>query len=167
MGYIQEIGVLCIHFVEKEQNFRKNIDIVFLIVEMAPRTRRTPVVPVEEVLEIFSNAGEALQGRMLLAIENMMKEMAQHRAEMAAQRNGDSGRQTEVTPLSVQPETSSKASGVSMIEKLAKFKKFAPKPLKETETPEEVEEWLKELEGILENLKTEEEDWVPFAEFLL
>ena len=55
---------------------------------MAPRTRRTPVV---EVPETSSNAGEALQGRMLLAIESMMKEMAQHRVEMEAQRNRDSG----------------------------------------------------------------------------
>ena len=125
------------------------------------------MVPVEEVPETSSNAGEALQGRMLLAIENMMKEMAQHRVEMATQRNENSGRQAEVTPPSVQPETSSKASGTSMTDKLAKFKKFAPKPFKEAETPEEAEEWLKELEGILENLKTEEEDKVPFAEFLL
>ena len=75
---------------------------------------------------------------------------------MAAQRNGDSGRQAEITPPSVQPETSSKASGTNMTDKLAKFKKFAPKPFKEAGTLEEAEEWLKELEGILENLQTEE-----------
>ena len=50
---------------------------------------------------------------------------------------------------------------------MVKFKKFAPTPFKEAKTPEEAEEWLNELEGILETLKTEEEDKVSFAEFLL
>ena len=61
---------------------------------MAPRTRTLAV----EVLETSSNEGEALQGRMLLAIEGMMKEMAQDRVEMDAQRYSDNRRQTEVTP---------------------------------------------------------------------
>ena len=121
----------------------------------------------DEVSNTASNVGEPTQREMFLAMQRMMEEMAQHRVEMAAQRKGDSGRQTEVTPPSVQQETSSKALGISMIEKLAKFKKFAPKPFKGAETPEEAEEWLKELEGTLENLKTEEEDKVPFTEFLL
>ena len=86
---------------------------------MAPRTKKTPAV---EVLETSSDNGEASQGRMLLAIEGMMKEMAQHRVEMAAQRNDDNRRQTEVTPPSAQPESSSKASVASMTDKLAKFK---------------------------------------------
>ena len=97
----------------------RKIDLVFLIVEeMAPRTRKTPAV---EVPETSSDKGEALQGRMLLAIEGMMKEMAQHRVEMAAQRNGNRERQTEVTPPPTQLESSSKASGASMTDKLAKF----------------------------------------------
>ena len=134
-----------------------------MLVGMAPHTRKTPAV---DMSETSTNAGEALQSRMLLAIENIMKEMAQHRAEMEAQRNSNNG-QPAVTPPSVQPDTSTRVSGMSMIEKLAKFKKFAPKPFKGAETPEEAEEWLKELEGIMDNLKTEEEDKVPFAEFLL
>ena len=131
---------------------------------MIPHTRRTPAV---EIPETSSNAGEALQERMLIAIEGMMKEMAQHRVEMAAQRNNDSGRQAEDNPPFAQPEASSKASGASIIDKLTKFKKFTPTPFKEAETPEEAEEWLKELKGILETLKTDEEDKVPFAEFIL
>ena len=131
---------------------------------MAPHTRKTPAV---EVPETYNNAGEALQERMIHAIESMTKEMAQHRTEMTTQRNENSGRQAEVTPPSAQPETSSKAAGLSMTDKLAKFKKFAPTPFKEAKTPEEADEWLTELEGILETLKTEEEDKIPFTEFLL
>ena len=97
----------------------------------------------------------------------MMKEMAQHRVKMTPQRNVDNGRQTEVTSPVAQPEASSKASSAIMIDKLAKFKKFASTPFKKAKTPEEAEEWLNELEGILETLKIEEEDKVPFAEFLL
>ena len=79
-------------FWHKKNKTLGKILISLLIVEMAPRTRRTPVVPVEEVPETSSNAGEALQGKMLLAIENMMKEMDQHRVKMATQRNKNSGR---------------------------------------------------------------------------
>ena len=135
-----------------------------IVEEIAPRTRKTLAVTVPET---FSDKGEALLGRMLLAIEGMMKEMAQHRVEMAAQRNGDIRRQTEVTPPSAQPESSSKASGASMTDKLAIFKKFAPTAFKEAENPTEVEEWLDGLENTLEILKTEEEDKIPFTEYLL
>ena len=84
-----------------------------------------------EVPETSSNAREALQGRMLLAIEGMMKEMAQHRIEMEAQRNKNNRCQAEATPSSDQPKTSSKKNGRSMTDKLAKFKKFAPPSFKE------------------------------------
>ena len=104
---------------------------------------------------------------MLLAIESMMKEMAQHKVEMAAQRNRDNGRQAEDTSPFAQPEASSRASGASMTDKLAKFKKFTPAPFKEAQNPTEAEEWLEELEGTLEVLKTEEEDKVLFTEYLL
>ena len=85
----------------------------------------------EESSDTASKLGEPTQGEMLIAMQNMMKEMAQHRVEMAAQRNGDSGRQAEDTPPFAQPEAFSKATGISMIDKLAKFKKFAPTPFKE------------------------------------
>ena len=136
----------------------------YVIVEMAPRTRKKPAV---EVTETSNNAGEALQGRMLIAMENMMKEMAQHRAEMTAQRNENSGRQAEDTPPFAQPEAPSRTPGASMTDKLAKFKKFVPTSFKESQNPNEIEEWLEELEGTLEVLKTEEEDKIPFTEYLL
>ena len=56
---------------------------------------------------------------------------------------------------------------MSMTDKLTKFKKFAPPSFKEAKKPEEAEEWLSELERILVTLKTDKEDMVPFAEFLL
>ena len=99
----------------------------------------------EEVSDTASKAGEPKQIEMLLAMQTMMREMAQHRAEMEAQRNENSGHQTEVTPFSAQPETSSKATSISMTDKLAKFKKFAPIPFKEAQNPNEAEEWLEEL----------------------
>ena len=76
---------------------------------------------------------------MILAIEGMIKEMAQHKAKMAAQRNVDNGHQTEVTLPCAQPESSSKALGASMTNKLVKFKKFAPPPFKEAQDQTEAE----------------------------
>ena len=55
----------------------------------------------------------------------------------------------------------------SVIQKLSKFRKFAPSPFKEAKDSAEAEEWLDELEGVLETLKTEEEDKLIFTEFLL
>ena len=56
---------------------------------------------------------------------------------------------------------------MSMTDKLAKFKKFAPSSFNEAKKPEEAEAWLGELERIFVTLKTDKEDMVPFAEFLL
>ena len=50
---------------------------------------------------------------------------------------------------------------------MSRFKKFAPKPFKDAKDPNEAQEWLEELEGILDNLDTEEEDRMTFTEFLL
>ena len=135
---------------------------------MAPSTKENHGKElVEEVSDTASKAGEPTQGEMLLAMQTMMKEMAQHRAKMAAQRNENSGHQAEVTPSSAQPEASSKDAGISMTDKLDKFKKFAPTPFKEIQNPTEAEEWLEESVGTMEVLKTEEEDKIPFTEYLL
>ena len=146
---------------------------------MAPRKKNARgKAPVEDVPDTASsNTRENVQGELLLAMRNMMKEIEQHRSEMAAQRNAVSGRQserissrqtkptssrqsipvssrqtkptssrrtepnssrkTEATPSSDQPEASRKKVGMSMTDKLAKFKKFAPHPLKEAKKPEE------------------------------
>ena len=107
-----------------------------MIVEMAPSTNANRGKELaDEVSDTASNEGEPTQREMFLAMQRMMEEMAQHRVEMAAQRNENSGRQAEVTPRSAQPEASSKAAGISMTDKLAKFKKFAPAPFKEAQNP--------------------------------
>ena len=135
-----------------------------MIVEMAPNaTENRGKEPANEVSDTASNVGEPMQGELLLAIQNVMKEIAQHRTEMAAQRNADSGRQTEhtssrqtrhtvsrqskhtsslkteATSSFIPPETSRRASGRSMTDKLAKFKKFAPPSFSEAKKPEEAE----------------------------
>ena len=71
----------------------------------------------------------------------------------------------QTTPNS--PETSSKMMGESAIQKLVKFRKFAPKPFKEAKDPRDVVEWREEFEGILETLKIEEEDKIFYIESLL
>ena len=149
---------------------------------MAPRARNNcGKVKAIEVPENSNNVVETPQG-MLLAMREVMKEINQHRTEMATQLNSINGHRTEPTPTSqtepnpyqaeatpplVQPELTSKTTERSMTDKLAKFKKFAPTPFKEAKTPEEAEEWLSELERIMTTLRTEEEDMIPYAEFLL
>ena len=97
-------------------------------------------------------------------MKDMMQLIAQHREEMSKHYEGQ---QNNVTTPPTQPEASSKASGETTIKKLIKFKKFAPKNFKKAATPNEAEEWLEELEAILEALWTEEEDKMLCMEFLL
>ena len=91
-------------------------------------------------------------------LKDMRRMIQQHQEEQSKQSNNVS------SPPSSQPDTSSKTI---TIQKLSKFKKFAPKPFKEAKTPNEVKEWLEELEAVLEALHTEEEDKMIFTEFLL
>ena len=91
-------------------------------------------------------------------LRDMRRLLQQHRIEQSRQSNNVS------SPPYSQPESSGKAT---TIQKLSKFKKFAPKPFKEAKTPNEAEEWLEELEAVLEALHTEEEDKMIFTEFLL
>ena len=102
----------------------------------------------KDIFDTASNVGEPMQGEMLLVVQKMMKEMGQHRKEMATQKSAASGRQSEhtsfrqtkqtpyhqteptssrkieTTPFSY--ETFSRKNGMSMTDLLAKFKKFAP-----------------------------------------
>ena len=48
-----------------------------------------------------------------------------------------------------------------MIEKMSKSKKFVHVPFKGAKSPTKAVEWLDELEGMVEVLKTEEEDKNP------
>ena len=66
-----------------------------------------------------------------------------------------------------QKQASSPETGESAIQKLSRFRKFAPPPFKETTDQAEAEEWLDELEIVLDALKTEEEDKMIYTEFLL
>ena len=50
---------------------------------------------------------------------------------------------------------------------MAKFKKFVPPSFNEVKKFEEAKAWLSELERILIALKTDKEDMVSFAKFLL
>ena len=79
------------------------------------------------------------------------------------QRRDEQSKQSS-SPPSSQPESLGKAT---TIQKLSQFKKFAPKPFKEAKKPNEAEEWLEELEAVLEALHTEEADKMIFTEFLL
>ena len=136
---------------------------------MAPKTRgRHRKEPQVEYPESLNHMEETPSpGELLNAMKEMMTLMAQHKEEMSAHKNSVNERQTTPTPPPLQPESSSRMSGLSMTEKLSKFKKFAPVPFKEAKSPTEAEEWLDELENILEVLKIEEEDKIPFTEFLL
>ena len=63
--------------------------------------------------------------------------------------------------------SSNKTTGDSVIQKLAKFKKFAPELFKEASDPNEAEEWLEELDCILEILKIKDEERMIYTESLL
>ena len=71
------------------------------------------------------------------------------------------GQQVVPSPLS------NKTTGDSVMQKLAKFKKFAPEPFKEASDPNEAEEWLEELDCIIETLKIEDEERMIYTESLL
>ena len=61
----------------------------------------------------------------------------------------------------------SKTTGDSVIKKLAKFKKFVPDSFKEASDPNEAEEWLEELDCVLETLKIEDGERMLYTESLL
>ena len=91
-------------------------------------------------------SSEALMSTM----KEMMKMILQHREELS--KHLEANQNTLNSPPPSQPEASSKTLGETTIQKLAKFKKFAPKPFKEAITPNKAEEWLEELEAMLEAL---------------
>ena len=50
---------------------------------------------------------------------------------------------------------------------MVKFKKVAPEPFKEVKDPNEAEEWLEELDGVLETLKIEDGERMLYTKSLL
>ena len=53
------------------------------------------------------------------------------------------------------------------MQKLAKFKKFAPESFKEAKDSNVAKEWLEELDGVLETLKIEDENRMLYTKSLL
>ena len=96
---------------------------------------------------------------LMATMKEMVHLISQHREEISKQ---SKGQQNNITPPVSQFETSNKVIGETTIQKLSRFKKFAPKTFKEAVTPNEAEEWLEELEAVLEALRTEEEDKMIF-----
>ena len=108
----------------------------FILIDMASQgNEETPLTP------------ETLMSTM----KEMMRMITQHREELSKQ---SEGHQNNIASPPSQPEASSKIMGETAIQKLSKFKKFAPRTFKEVATPNEAEEWLEELEAILEALRT-------------
>ena len=91
---------------------------------------------------------EASQGSEEASMNPMQKEfMANINEMMKVVLQAKEGQQDVPNLL----ETSSKTIGDSVIQNLAKFKKFAPEPFNEIKDPNKAEEWLEELDGVLEN----------------
>ena len=112
------------------------------------------------IVDMVEEASMPISQDALMATMNMMlKMMTQHEEQMFKHVEGNWN--------TSQPETSNQTIGEETIQKLAKFKKFAPQPFKEANTPNEAEEWLEELETVLEALKTDEKDKMVYTEFLL
>ena len=116
---------------------------------VAPRENKDVSVTPEALMSTMKD--------MILLVNQHKEEMSKHSGE---QQN------IETTPPS-QGETSSKANVEIAIQKLTRFKKFAPKTFKEAITLNEAEDWLEELEAALDALRTEEEDKMLCTEFLL
>ena len=77
--------------------------------------------------------------------ESLMNAMRSMMAEMLAQKV------QKEQPVS-QPEKVTRVGDQTVMQKLSRFKKFAPPPFKEAKTPMEAEEWLDQLQKILDLL---------------
>ena len=94
-----------------------------------------------------------MQKELLAKMQKMMNLMLQNKE----------GQQ----PVPNPSEPSSKPARDNVMHKLAKFKKFVPEPFKEAKDSNDAEEWLEELDGIMETLKIEDEERMLYTEFLL
>ena len=116
------------------------------------------------IADMDSQNQEASQGSEEASMSFMQKEfLANIKEMMKVVLQAKEGQQVVPNPL----ETSSKSIGDSVMQKLVKFKKFAPKPFKEVKDPNEAEEWLEELDSVLKTLKIEDGDRMLYTEFLL
>ena len=92
---------------------------------------------------------------LMSTMKEMMQLIVRNKEEMSKHSGGQQNRES--TPPS-QGEALSKDNKDTTIQKLTRFKKFAPKHFKEAITPSDAEDWLEELEAVLEAVHIEDED---------
>ena len=92
-----------------------------------------------------------------LHLKNTMRVMME---EMLAQKKTQ-----EEQPIS-QPTKVKQDTEQKVMQKLSRFKKFAPPPFSEAKTPMEAKDWLDKLKKILDLLQSEDRDIIMFVEFL-
>ena len=149
-------------------------------------SRIDPVLPNNDDQELFSDPTNPevmpsqmpqermmeMMNRMISIIDQQEKDregmkdlIAQHREEMSVFRQEHSERRQ---MTSMPPTSHSQQSVVpDLMKKMANFYKFAPPPFEGAKTPLEAEKWFNKLEKVLETVKCEDKDRIPFAEFLL
>ena len=114
------------------------------------------------IADMESQNQEAFQGSEEASMSLTQKEFLANINEMIkVVLQAKEGQQVVPNPL----ETSSKIIGDSVIQKLANFKKFTPEPFKEVKDSNE--EWLEELDSVLETLEIEDGERMLYTESLL
>ena len=112
---------------------------------------------------------EELKGVIAQQTQEMKDLMLKHQEEMENLRHQQrlEERQAAADPVTSQEQSHQEANEQSMIQKFAKFQKFAPPHFKEAKSLMEAEEWLDKLEKVIELLQPKEEDKMIFTDFLL
>ena len=104
--------------------------------------------------------GEPSQSGWMNVVRSMIEEVLNQRKTQE---------EPPVSNPNTQPEKENESRGSDklIMQKLSRFKKFAPPSFKEAQTPVEAEEWLNQLGKILDLIQAEENDKMIFVEFLL
>ena len=113
---------------------------------------KTTDIPRRELME-----GETLN----LHLQNTIRIVVE---EMLAVHNKPPEEQPITRPVT-QPEKATKVSEQIVIQKLSRFKKFAPPSFQEAKTPMEAEDWLDKLKKILDLLQAEDNDRIMLLNF--
>ena len=101
-------------------------------------------------------------GTSSLHLQNTMREMMK---KMILQQK--SQEEPPISSTISQPEKVQQSSEPTVMQKLSRFKKFAPPTFNDAKTPTEAEDWLYKLKKILELLQAEDSDRMMYVEFLL
>ena len=130
--------------------------------------KRKQVASLQESPQLLEIIGE-LKGIIAQQTQEMKDLMLKHQEEMGnlRQQQRSEERQAAADPVTSQEQSRQETKEQSMIQKLAKFQKFAPPHFKEAKSPMEAEEWLDKLEKVIELLQPKEEDKMIFTNFLL